>query len=279
MDIVCADGVVLDATTFLPDGPPRGGVLIVPAMGVAQRYYAPVATWLSTQGCAAMTFDYRGMGRSRRGSLRDVDIDLVGWAERDVAAAIVALKALVPTAPLTWLGHSLGGQLVGLTPNHHVVQRVITVASGSGYWRENATQLKWRVPLLWWGFAPVLVTAFGYFPGARLKMVGDLPAGVMRQWRRWCLHPNYAPGAQPELAARFEAVKTPITSLSLVDDELMSKRNIDALHDLYANAPQQRVRLGPDDADGQCIGHFGFFRAPNHALWQQHLLPNLATTA
>lgn len=276
MDIVSTDGVVLDATSFLPDGAPRGGVLIVSAMGVPQRYYAPVATWLATQGFAALTFDYRGMGRSRRGSLRDVDIDLVGWAERDVAAALVALKTLVPAAPLTWLGHSLGGQLVGLTPNHDVVQQVITVAAGSGYWRENAPSLKWRVPLLWWGFAPVLVPTFGYFPGARLKMVGDLPAGVMRQWRRWCLHPHYAVGVQPELAARFAAVKVPVRSVALLDDELLSTRNIDALHDLYVNAPQQRVRLGPNDAGGQRIGHFGFFREHHRALWQHHLLPALA---
>ena len=197
----------------------------------------------------------------------------------DVAAAVSALKVLVPHAPLTWLGHSLGGQLVGLTPNHHVVQQVITVAAGSGYWRENAPQLKWRVPLLWWGFAPVLLATFGYFPGARLKMVGDLPAGVMRQWRRWCLHPRYAVGVQPELAARFASVSTPIRSLSLLDDELLSTRNIDALHDFYVNAQQERVRLGPHDANGQRIGHFGFFREHHRALWAQHLLPHLAAHA
>jgi predicted alpha/beta hydrolase len=226
-----------------------------------------------------LTFDYRGMGRSRRGSLRDVDIDVVGWAERDVSAAVAALKALVPSAPLTWLGHSLGGQLVGLTPHHRDVQQVITVAAGSGYWRENARSLKWRVPLLWWGFAPVLVALFGYFPGARLKMVGDLPAGVMRQWRQWCLHPRYAVGAQPELAERFASVTTPIRSLALLDDELLSTRNIDALHDFYVNASQQRVRLGPGDANGQRIGHFGFFREQHRALWAQHLLPYLAVHA
>ena len=40
-------------------------MLIVPAMGVDQRYYAAFASWLADQGYFVVTFDYRGMGRSR----------------------------------------------------------------------------------------------------------------------------------------------------------------------------------------------------------------------
>ena len=45
-------------------------MLIVLAMGVSQEYYADFANWLALHGYAAITFDYRGMGHSRHGSLR-----------------------------------------------------------------------------------------------------------------------------------------------------------------------------------------------------------------
>ena len=56
------------------------------AMGVPQSFYAAFARWLAAEGFHAATFDYRGMGRSRRGSLRDVEADILTWAEQDTAA-------------------------------------------------------------------------------------------------------------------------------------------------------------------------------------------------
>ena len=38
------------ARFFRPADAPRAAVLVVPAMGVTQAYYAPFAHWLATQG-------------------------------------------------------------------------------------------------------------------------------------------------------------------------------------------------------------------------------------
>jgi predicted alpha/beta hydrolase len=65
-----AAGHALGATFFAPARPPVGAVLIAPAMGVVQSFYAPLAGWLAEQGFVVATFDYQGMGRSRHGSLR-----------------------------------------------------------------------------------------------------------------------------------------------------------------------------------------------------------------
>jgi hypothetical protein len=35
------------ARFYAPEGVPTGAVLLVPAMGVAQVYYAPIARWLA----------------------------------------------------------------------------------------------------------------------------------------------------------------------------------------------------------------------------------------
>lgn len=281
LNITASDGYRLSGTQYVPDGDERGVVLIVSAMGVAQRFYTPVARWLAAQGWRVITFDYRGMGESRNGSLRDLKIDLQGWARLDCDAALGTAAAAAHGKPLVWLGHSLGGQLPAFTPGMHRVSRVITIASGSGYWRDNAWALKRRVWLLWFLIGPLATLWLGYFPGRRLGMVGDLPAGVIRQWRRWCLHPNYAIGVEGNrVAQQFAEMPVPVSGFAFSDDELMSARNIEWLHDAYRGTRVALRHLKPSEMGLQRIGHFGFFR-PEHAatLWPTLLAPVLAQHA
>lgn len=260
----------------------RGAVLLVPAMGVAQAFYAPLAKWLAGDGFLALTFDYRGMGLSRppehRRTLRGFAVGLLDWAREDCAAMVGLALLEAPGQPLFWLGHSLGGQILPFVPNREAVARVITVASGSGYWRDNSPRLRRFAGLLWYGVVPASMAVCGYFPGKRLNMVGDLPKGVMAQWRRWCLHPEYAVGVEGEAARRlFAAVTTPIVSYSFTDDDFMSERNTASLHGFYDNAPRTMKRFSPAELGESRIGHFGFFRpAVAEVLWRPHLLPELA---
>lgn len=256
---------------------PCGTVLIAPAMGVRQDFYRPFAEWLASQGQAVLSFDYRGMGASRPAKLRDLKVDVLDWAREDAAAALQALRSRYPQLPLTWIGHSLGGQIAALVPGIGDVSQIVTIAAGSGYWRDNAPQLKRIVWLLWYGLVPVVTPLFGYFPGRRLGMVGDLPRGVIRQWRAWCLNPAYLLGVEDEsVRAAFGALRRPVTTLSFTDDEFMSERNIDALHAFMANAPVRRLRLAPEAVNLSRIGHFGFFRSERAAaLWEPYLRPLL----
>jgi predicted alpha/beta hydrolase len=253
---------------FAPTGPPKASVVVPAAMGVAQNFYARFAEWLATQGYAVTTFDYRGIGLSAPPSLRGFRIDIVDWAREDCAAVIDFTKALQPNLPLYWIGHSLGGQVIGLIPNRERIDRVITVAAGSGYWRENAWPTKRFVLWLWYVAVPVALSLFGYFPGKRVRKVGDLPAGVMAQWRRWCLSPDYVGSEGREARAAYASVRTPMLSLSFTDDEMMSAESIRLLHALYTSAPVEYRRISPAEIGVRHIGHFGFFRAQSErTLW------------
>jgi predicted alpha/beta hydrolase len=276
LKITTADGFALSGQLYGNPAQARAALLIAPAMGVAQSYYAPFARWLSSQGFVVLSFDYRGMGQSRpaehRHSLRGFDADIHTWAERDAAAALATLDALLPaTTPIHWLGHSLGGQIFGLVPNRDRIARMVTVGTGSGYWLENAPPLKRMVWWLWYFVVPVVLPLAGYFPGKRLKKVGDLPAGVMSQWRRWCLHRDYMMGeGGAALRAQYARISTPILSMSFTDDEFMSARNTESLHGFYAGAPRTMARIAPADIGERRIGHFGFFRPQFQAtLWPQ----------
>ena len=230
------------------------------------------------QGFHALTFDYRGIGLSQRRPLAEVDADILTWAQKDVAAAVEVLAERAGGLPMTWIGHSLGGQIVPFVESRVRAAKIVTVATGSGYWRENAPALRRKVWFFWYGAVPLATPLFGYFPGRRLGMVGDLPRGVALQWRRWCLDPEYAVGAEgPAVRALFADVRTPITSFSFSDDDLMSPRNIASIHGFFTGAPRAMRHLKPSDLGVRKVGHFGFFRPEmERPLWSRHVLAELA---
>ncbi|MBI4750483.1 MAG: alpha/beta fold hydrolase [Acidobacteria bacterium] len=275
--IATTDGHEIAARFYFPDQEAKAVVVIVPAMGVHQEYYGPFAQWLTEQGFLVATFDYRGTGFSRVRPLREVKANIFDWARYDTGAVVEAVFQQANGKPVYWIGHSLGGQIVPFVPRHEQITKVITVGTGSGYWRENAPELRRRVWWLWFFVAPVSMRLFGYFPGKRLRKVGDVPRGVMEQWRRWCLHPEYAVGVEGEAVRKqFAAVNTPIVSLSFEDDEFMSARNTESLHGFYVNAPREMKRFAPADIGEKRIGHFGFFKAKfKQKLWEAVLLPEL----
>jgi predicted alpha/beta hydrolase len=265
-------GACIAARLFTAQRAPRAAVLIAGAMGVKQGYYSEFASWLAQQGHHALTFDYRGIGASRpadmQHSLRGFDADLFDWAD-DVDAAIEHLAAAAPGLPLYVVGHSLGAQLPGMLRHRDRIAGLVSIAAGSGYWRDNAPPLKRIVLYFWHVLVPAATWLHGYFPGARLKKVGDLPRGVILQWRRWCMHPRYHVGAEGEaLRRQFAAARFPVIALSMTDDELMTERGTRVLIDCYENAPRELQRIAPADVNARRIGHFGFFRPQfESTLW------------
>lgn len=277
IQILTADNTRLAATRFTPRSEVKAVVLMSAAMGVKQSFYAPFAEFLAEHGMAVLSFDYRGMGESvpaaYRKSLRGFKATINDWAEQDYNAALHAAKQWQPQAPLLIVGHSLGGQLPGLVPDIHLADGMLTIGSGSGYWRENSPQLRRFVWLLWYFLVPLYTSLWGYFPGKKMRKVGDLPKGVIYQWSRWCRSPYYfADKKGRPLATAHHKLRIPILALSFTDDEMLSRRSIDRLHDYYCAAEVERRYIHPREVDAGRIGHMGFFRPEfRHTLWQQAL--------
>jgi predicted alpha/beta hydrolase len=270
--ITTDDGRDLAGTWFEPvSAPARGLVVIGPAMATPASYYAAFATWLATAGYRTMTFDLRGM--ESVAAMKAEDGDVLRWFG-DMASALDTALDEAGGLPVTWVGHSLGGQAVPFL-DHPRLARIVTVASGTGYWRLNSPGIRWRAPLLWHAIAPLATRVAGYYPGRRLRILDDVPAGVMRQWGRWCLHAEYLGIDVPDAAQRFAEVTTPITTLSFTDDELMSQASIADLHDRFEHADQIRQRYSPAQLDVPRMGHHGFFRARHQDLWDELVLPYL----
>jgi predicted alpha/beta hydrolase len=273
IDLQSTDGTFVAARLYAPPGAPKAAVVIGGAMGVKQDYYAHYAEWLASQGYLVASFDYRGMGDSRRGPMNKLRADLFDWAD-DFDTVIAEALRRSGNAPLYIIGHSLGAQLPGMLKHRDCIAGLVSVAAGSGYWRDNAPQLKRMVLYFWHVLVPVSTRLFGYFPGRRFRKVGDLPAGVVMQWRKWCMHPRYHVGAEgAPVREKFEGARFPLVALSITDDELMTERGTHVLVDCYANSPRRVERIAPADVQVKRIGHFGFFREQfQTSLWTRTLM-------
>jgi predicted alpha/beta hydrolase len=121
---------------------------------------------------------------------------------------------------------------------------------------------------MWHLLAPALCPVFGYFPGARLGVIGDLPTGAMFQWRRWCLTPDYLLSGEPGAREAYASADYPVLALTFADDELLLEAGSRLLHGAYLKRPADYRVLDTSHHGLPRVGHFGFFKpAAEATLW------------
>jgi predicted alpha/beta hydrolase len=269
LQITASDGVTLQATLYEPrTGEARGNVLIIGAVAVPQRFYARFALHLARAGLRVLSVDYRGVGRSRPARLRGYRAELSDWAERDYPAALAFLLQHYGHVPTYAVGHSLGGQVVALSPDAGVLRAVVTVASQNGYAGNFPDAPSKR--RLWNTYVPALTSLFGYLPGWA-GLGTDLPEGAARQWARWCLSPDYFLSEHPEYGQTIARFARPILAYSFDDDGYAPLVNVRWLHGVYAAAPVEHRHLAARELGLDFVGHFGFFRPSARPLWDEVL--------
>lgn len=257
------DGFALAGTWYRPPGAPERVVLVSPATGVRRRLYDGFARALARRGAAVLTWDWRGTGDSRPARLRGFPATMRAWGERDLAGAIDHARRAFPAAPLAAVGHSFGGQGIGLAPNAGALSAVVTIAAQSGWYGHWPARARWRYALLWHVAMPALSRALGYFPARRLGAGEDLPAGVALEWSRWNRSPDYL--GTWEGHARLTA---PVLSFSFTDDPYAPDAAVAWLHARYGG-PVERRHRAPAEVGAARVGHFGFFRPGLPALWEE----------
>ena len=262
------DGHTLSGYRFDPADGARGSVVIAPAMAVPQSFYAPFAQHLASLGYATWTFDYRGTGASLDGSMRGAKADLTDWFARDCDAVVNIAGDAHAGAPVFVIGHSFGGQSAPLLPSRARLAGLINIAVGSGSRRHNMPRIRYTAPLMWHVMAPILCPLFGYFPGSKIGVIGDIPTGAMFQWRRWCLTPDYILTGEPGAREAYASAEYPVLGLTFADDELLLEAGSRMLHDAYLKRPADYRVLSPGDFGLKRVGHFGFFKPQSEAaLW------------
>jgi predicted alpha/beta hydrolase len=248
-------------------------VVINAATSVASRYYARFANYLHHHGFHVITYDYRGIGLSRHGSLKHLQAGWLDWGELDFEAVLKQAEIRFPNSQVHAVGHSVGGVLIGLAPSNHRLSRVFTVGAQHAFWPDYLASHRWAMRWRWHVVMPALTRLFGYFPGKRLGWLEDTPAGVVRDWT--APHADFidtylgtrAPKGSRQLTtaqcdalrARYAQVTAPTLALSVTDDPYGTVAAIDRLLAHFRQSPKHHLRITPEDIRVSEIGHFGFF--------------------
>lgn len=287
VQIAATDGYPLSATLCAPAGKaPVAAVIINPATGVPKEYYAPFARFLAEHGYLAVAYDYRGMGASLTGTMKTFRGRMSEWGEKDFTGVIDAISAQFPGIPLLCVGHSVGGQLVGLAANNHKLDAVLSVAGQVGYWRLWQGKDKLKSWLNFFVLIPLLTRIFGYYPGSKVG-AGDLPSGIARQWARWCRNRHFIVDDKGRpLREHFDAYRGRMLFYSFFDDGLFAPRAaVEALRKYYRHAHTEHRHFDDQSTGGRAVGHFGFFRPTfRRTLWRdalewlKHSHPTVADT-
>ena len=272
------DGYLLGATLFLPRGAKRQAVLINSATAVPRKIYRGFAGYLARRGCAVLTYDYRGIGDSRQKSpvgydqprsLAGFKATMSDWAALDVTAAVAWMRGRYKNLPLNYVGHSFGGQALGLLPNNGEVSRALLIAAQAGYWKLMASPERYRVYAMLNFIGLPLTRVLGYAPGWS-GLGEDLPKGVFLEWVGWVMSKRYL-FDDPTLKAleNFPGYRGAMRALCFSDDPWATRPAVELLCSGFTSTKPEIITITPADAGVTKIGHFGFFR-PEHrdTLWR-----------
>ncbi len=268
--IHCEDGYQLAAQFYPAQGMSNSyPVLICPATGITQFFYYAFAQWLSEQGYAVMVFDFRGIGQSLHEPLKQSRASIVDWGTLDIPAAISTLLDKTGAAKVILLGHSAGGQLLGINPLYEKVHQVIAVAGSTGHVKGLKGKTKVLAPVMFNVIFPVSSLIKGYGATQFIGMGENLPKTVAKQWREFCSHPGYVKNAIGKTVQQdfHSQIQCPITSIWASDDEIATEINVRDLLRLYPNARTNMIELKPQQLGFKAIGHMLMFKKSHRALW------------
>lgn len=268
----------LTATLYLPKSVEsdtiKNAIMIAPATGIKRRFYNSFATYLVSQGYGVITFDNEGIGDSLTSSLNKCDASLISWGRHDASAILDVLQEEFPNAKYHLIGHSAGGQLIGLMPNYQVLDSVVNVACSSGRIKNMDMPFKARAMFFMDAAIPVSNLLLGYTPSDKFGMGEPLPRGVAKQWRDWCNGKGYVKTAfgKTIFTHYYDEFSAPSLWLNFTDDDIANDRNVDDMLAVFTAMPAEKRMMDPKEFGLSHIGHMMFFsrktyeKAPQ--LWQ-----------
>lgn len=265
------NGHAIAATHYQPKLATQQTLIISSATGVLQYYYAKFAMYFAEQGFHVFTFDYHGIGDSSSSTkaLKKNTTTLIAWGNNDQATIVKHAKDTFPNHQLTVITHSIGGQILGFNPNYHLIDKVIMVASQSGYWKYWKGFQKIKMHLFWYVMIPYFTPIFDYFPAKKLGLFENLPKEMVKQWSAWAKNKDYMFSEFQRNEVYFDNFTSPLLMLSFPRDIYAPKAAVDWLAKQYRNTKLDRRHLIPEEMGIEDVQHFGFFKSKfKDSLWK-----------
>lgn len=270
--ITCTDGYRLSGRFYQSKHPTQNlPILVCPATGITQGFYHNFIEWITTQGSDVLVFDFRGIGESLQGKLSDSNASIQDWGQLDIPAAIETLLNKTNQKQVILLGHSAGGQLLGIVPNYKKVSQVIAISGSTGHVKGLKGKTKRMAPVMFNLIFPISNLVKGYGATQFLGMGENLPKNVAKQWAQFCSKPGYVINAIGKTIFEdfHSEIQCPITVYWSSDDEIATEANVKDLLRLYPNAKTNMIELDPQQLGHKVIGHMFMFKKSHQDLWSK----------
>ena len=270
--VKCSDDFELAATLYRPEKI-AGAIMIAPATGIKKEFYNSFAVFLAAHNYGVVCFDNRGVGESVRGSINEIDASLVNWGRLDMPAVLDCLISEFPNQKYHIVGHSAGGQLVGLMHNAKVLSSMFNFACSSGCIRKMPFPFKFSAHFFLGFFISVSNFLFGRTQSQWVGMGEPLPRKVGQQWRKWCYGKGYVETEFGDEVNSHLYDELDMDSLWLyaTDDPIANLENVKDMIRIFPKIKSKIVKLDPKAYCKKQIGHMGFFRSKNKELWSMAL--------
>ena len=255
-EIRTKDGKKIGLTVYHPDNEKKKVMVVGATGGVRQEFYEPFAGFFQKQGFTVITFDYRGMGRSAPDELKGYAANMHQWAVQDIDAVILYAKNKFIQQELIYVGHCVGGEIVGLAQASQFINKLVLVNSALSC--KKLWPLKERFKIV--AIRPVvrlLNRVFGYFPGKRIGYAENVPKGVMHEWANWCSKQNGLFDAFPD--NNYRKLRIPLLAISFSDNWNSPVKAVQELLNRFASASITWHHMRPADLNRKQVGHYGFF--------------------
>lgn len=260
--IVAEDGQRLSALYGCPINGAIGTIVLSAATGIKKEYYLSFSHYLIQQGYNVLLYDYRGIGGSAATDIRRSKARLQEWGLYDMNAALDFLVNEKGLTAITWLGHSMGAQLVGFIRAQQHLKKVIALNAALGYYGYFPLNKRVEIWLLWYLAAPLLTSVYGYAPMKKIGWGENLPTGILMEWRSWCTNKYYFRALLQDKfqSDSFSQFTVPIHAVYCADDYIANDITAPAFMQFYPAAPKRIQKLMTSEFTKEPVGHSGIFR-------------------
>lgn len=265
----CKDGEFIAATIHYPINALKGAILIAPATGIKRQFYANFAHYLAENGYGVISFDNRGIGESLVGDIKKSNASLQCWGEKDMPAVLEYLKSNFPNTKYHLVGHSAGGQLVGLMHNASELNSMFNFACSSGQLKNMSNSHKIKAHFFMNFFIPLNNILFGHTKSQWVGMGEPLPKNAAKQWRDWCNGQGYVKTSFGKTVFNhaYDELSIPSLWINAIDDEIANDANLADMLTVFPQLNAETLTLNPKEHGLKEIGHMKFFSKKSKALW------------
>ncbi|MCK8523512.1 alpha/beta fold hydrolase [Aquimarina sp. D1M17] len=273
--IHATDGYLLSANIYAANlSIDKNKVLIInSATAVDKKLYHHYAMYISQQGYMVITYDYRGIANSRPKKLRGFEASFLDWGKKDFEGVLNFVSQKFPSQKVVVFGHSIGGTIIGMTEKNKIISGVINIGAQTAYYKDWDKKQRRKIYFLWHIVLPFITAIFGYFPGKMLRMLEDIPKGVITQWHGRRLHENMRMQLESNgIKFYYHTYLNKLLTLGVEDDPIGTEIAIKRIHDAFESCDKELSIIKLVEVPTTKIGHFGFFsRKFKESLWQQTL--------